>query len=1034
MRKAGIYILLVVLLSLGLRGQSENYILNKQFYSYQNGLPGKVITCCVQDKFGYLWFGTNNGLARFNGEQFEVFTPKSHGLRERYINHMLLDDSCGIILVYSEQNSPNVNIRKYDVIDFTTFDVKPITHYYPGIPFVEERISFIGKETSTNNLLFFLDESYIFNPALFLINPVWRYNRHRGFTSKKFEILKTVEFNSGKGGQLEVTPYHEGEDLRDKAFLIFNDSSMYYAANHTGTTIFDFKNSNSVYEVINPTTKKAYHYLIDRKALNFFPIAIDSSKLYRDIIAALGTGNSPAVVPNNTFYWKDHDLFLYNLEFGSIRILNKQEDGEPQTLINYTFEDKHGAIWLCLSNGLLKLNIKKNRFKKHFTFSQSKRGFNHSAREILKCGDTLMAGINSYLGIACGTDTSYIQNDVNFSLLKEGDSLWVGSFNLSVFNFRTQKINARGHSPFGEIWSMCRIKPGYLILGTTKSLVCFDEASNSFTEVAHHTFPTPTLTYKLFKNREGFWMAVSNKGLYQLNEQGTGVTDLYSSFSADAHKRLPFEGLNDALQDSLGNYWLASVNDGLFYWDIKANTFEQYGTESGFVSLTTYRLCFGNYGELWISTEFGLVRFNIKTKIAKVYTRKDGLHNNEFNRASGFKDALGHIYFGCQDGIIEFKPSDFNEAYARNSFPLLIEKITCFNTQLGVEETLNRGMQIPTAILLTDHHQNLKINFAFLDYNEQRNNYAYKLLGLDTNWIYISQPQLQLNDIPYGSFTLSIKAQCEDGTWNKEQIALALVMQKPFYKTWWFALTVIFASLLMIGVAFKYRISLLKKQNAKLEQTVEHRTSELQSSLAEQTALLQEVHHRVKNNLQFITAIIEMQRKTLTDKLSQASLREISRRIHAMSLVHEMLYKKDKLEFVQLDAYLQELTARLQEIMSDDVVVVDLLLDIEKQLRLDINNSVAFGLIISELFSNSLKHAFASTPSPKVEINIYYDQTLPGIIVNYQDNGKGMDADNTASGLGLRLISIFARQLQSTYSIRSGEGLSFLLKMPYTHE
>ena len=240
----------------------------------------------------------------------------------------------------------------------------------------------------------------------------------------------------------------------------------------------------------------------------------------------------------------------------------------------------------------------------------------------------------------------------------------------------------------------------------------------------------------------------------------------------------------------------------------------------------------------------------------------------------------------------------------------------------------------------------------------------------------------------------------------------------------------IVVSVLLVWLYFQNRIRKISKEKKRLENTVQERTKELRASLTEQTALLQEVHHRVKNNLQFIVAMLQMQINSVKDETNKAVLKDTSLRINAMSLVHEMLYNKDKLEYIAIEAYLHELISKLHELVYAQHAPVTIKLDIHP-VKFNVNETVALGMLTSEIISNSIKYAFAGNPDPRIEISLKYNTASESITYRISDNGCGINENNKGNGLGLRLIDIFSRQLEASYKISNQNGLTFSFEIPY---
>lgn len=198
----------------------------------------------------------------------------------------------------------------------------------------------------------------------------------------------------------------------------------------------------------------------------------------------------------------------------------------------------------------------------------------------------------------------------------------------------------------------------------------------------------------------------------------------------------------------------------------------------------------------------------------------------------------------------------------------------------------------------------------------------------------------------------------------------------------------------------------------------------------EKDALIQEVHHRVKNNLQLISAMLKMQLNSIPDENKKIHLNETARRINAMSLVHEMLYNKDTSEHIVMKEYLIELLEKLKELVIDKTKPIQFNFELDSDIEFNITNSVAIGMITSEIISNAIKHAFKNISLPSIDIKL---KKASNSIVLYsvKDNGEGLVEQSNKSGLGTRLIDIFSRQIEAEYEVVDKNGVEYNFKIPY---
>ncbi len=225
----------------------------------------------------------------------------------------------------------------------------------------------------------------------------------------------------------------------------------------------------------------------------------------------------------------------------------------------------------------------------------------------------------------------------------------------------------------------------------------------------------------------------------------------------------------------------------------------------------------------------------------------------------------------------------------------------------------------------------------------------------------------------------------------------------------------------------------LKEVNERLEQRVAERTAalaeseqHLRASLAEKEVLLKEIHHRVKNNMQVISSLVDLQADRLEDGAMRSVLQDVTHRVRSMALVHEKLYQSADMARVEFAEYAQSLLNYLWRAHGSVASGVRLALDMEP-VSLSVNAAVPSGLILNELVSNALKHAFRGRTGGEVAVSLRGGAD-GGVCLRVRDNGTGLPPDldwRQADSLGLRLVQILAGQLRATVEVSGGEGTEF---------
>ena len=299
------------------------------------------------------------------------------------------------------------------------------------------------------------------------------------------------------------------------------------------------------------------------------------------------------------------------------------------------------------------------------------------------------------------------------------------------------------------------------------------------------------------------------------------------------------EGLSDLLADVHAVlqdgpiWWIATNGKGLVKWDRVNNVFTNWRTKDGLSSDVLYACLPDNQGYLWISSNFGIMRFDKKNARINTYTEEDGLPHHEFNRISWHKDFEGNIYFGGLDGFVGFNPQEFVAKTDDYQAKLQVTSFFQFNEKKKFFEDLTTKIQSEKAIVVYPYSGFFTLNFNLLDFEEEKKQYAYMLKGYDEDWKFLSGNSLQMGNLPYGVYKLMIKGQNHEGQWSKSMLELEVRVLKPFYlKLWFIILAIMFVAAAVVGIVF-WRTWKLNQDRKRLVKTVHEQTRQLRNSLEE---------------------------------------------------------------------------------------------------------------------------------------------------------------------------------------------------------
>ncbi|OQB54174.1 MAG: putative sensor histidine kinase pdtaS [Candidatus Aminicenantes bacterium ADurb.Bin147] len=387
-------------------------------------------------------------------------------------------------------------------------------------------------------------------------------------------------------------------------------------------------------------------------------------------------------------------------------------------------------------------------------------------------------------------------------------------------------------------------------------------------------------------------------------------------------------------------------------------------------------------------------------------------------------DRLGRIWIGTNTGASCY----------RENFDLGPDDVpppTVSITGLDVNGT---PADLSAEIVLGYRENNLMFHFQGTSFiNEGALRFESYLAGFDKTWgaeYAAADRRIRYTNLPAGSYVFHLRAKNALGTRSEAVSSPVIRIRNPFWLQWWFLLASFLLAgglILTIGLAVTQH-----RQAERLEALVLDRTAQIQASLREKEVLLKEVHHRVKNNLQIISSLLFLQSRRISDPGLMSVFKGTISRVRAMALVHESLYRSDQLTLIDMDEYFRKLVYHLLEIY--DVRKAPVAADIRaERISLPLETAITYGLIVNELVSNALKHAFPSERKGVVKITLSRvgldaeedSSREKGIELTVVDNGVGIPEavkNGSPDSLGLRLVQNLASQLDGKIDVRNEGG------------
>jgi ligand-binding sensor domain-containing protein/signal transduction histidine kinase len=653
-------------------------------------------------------------------------------------------------------------------------------------------------------------------------------------------------------------------------------------------------------------------------------------------------------------------------------------------------------------------------------------------------------------------------------------NLWIGNGNiLSRFNKHTGDFthyfsNAVNKSIEPEmIFSIAEDRQGLLWLGMGNGIEKFNAKTG---ESVHYYYDPPdsngisdnTVTTIFADSRNNIWVGHGSRATDRLNRR----TGHFTHYKHDPHDSASISSniVNCFYEDSKGNLWFGTISGGLCLFDFQQEKFKTFTDKHGLPDNSVFSIVEDNNGHLWLGTRMGLSRFDPGTKTFTNYDYKDGLQGNIFasgyrERAARFKGGDGTLYFGGNNGFNFFDPSQLK---ANNIIsPIVI-------TQFKLFDKLVRGANESKEIVLDHDQNNFSFEFSSLSYsNPAKNQYAYKLEGVDKDWVYSgSRRYVAYTNIDPGKYTFKVKGTNHDGSWNEKGTSISIIIHPPWWSTWW-------AYSLSAGVFFvalwgfiKWRERTLKKEKLLLAQKVALRTHELQDEKEKVESTLAELRETQ-------TQLVESEKMASVSALQQAMLNErlrISRELHdniggtlsgivlyshmAENQVHssqpgevenslniiqqsanEMVNRLNDLVWTVNPGHssLKNLVQKLEEYAMEMALAKNMKVQVHApeslaEIQLPVESRHNIYLLTKEAINNAVKYSHAS----RLALTVH--QSDHEIEFTITDNGDGFDMTTVKKGNGLINMRKRAEEAGAILSVRSapGEGTIILLQCKIT--
>jgi ligand-binding sensor domain-containing protein/signal transduction histidine kinase len=949
------FLILTILLAIANHFYGQSFYF--RHYQVENGLSNNAVICSAQDKQGFLWFGTKDGLDRFDGYTFKIFRndPDDTGSIGSNFIHCLYEDKNGVLWVGTENG-----LYKYNATteSFSLLATNSIGH-----------IRDIQMDDKGN--LWFIS-------AFILIKYNEAKNKMEYYDPQQYFAATSVCVSEGTVWASTISGHLQRYDPVTNSFKAFDMFA------HSDRSV------NTWIEKVYATTKGTVLIGTSIHGAKLFDIASSS---YQDILTynpdktAIFARNFIQTSDDECWIGTESGVFIYNMKTAALTNLRKKYN-DPYSISDnavYTFcKDKEGGIWAGTYFGGVNYYPRQyNYFEKLFPKSGGNSLSGYVAREIHqdKYGHlwigTEDAGLNK-LDTATGVFEHFqptgTKGSISYSnihgMLVDGDELWIGTFEhgLDVLNIKTGKIirhYSEGPAPnalkSNFIYCIYQTNTGDILLGTTRGAYHYNRATDDFSLLKE--FPVNWYS-SLLKDEKGIlWGGTYGNGVHFYNTR----TKQGGNFRYDQKNKnsLSSDRVNSIFEDSDKQLWFATEG-GLCKYNPASNDFTRYTTKNGLPTNFILSLLEDGNKNLWISTSKGLVCLNSKSGVLKTYTKDNGLLNDQFNFSSAYKDANGRMYFGSVKGLISFHPAKF----IQNSFvpPVYITGFQIYNKDLVIGK---KGSPLQKSITYTDrielnyNQSTFSIDFASLSYTApEMSEYAYKMEGLEKDWTYLkTNRSAYFTELPPGSYVFKVKASNSSGVWNELETKLVIEIFPPWWASTWayFAYSIV-AIFIVFVIIRNYHRRVAEKNKRKIEQLEIAKEKEIFQAKID---FFTNVAHEIRTPLTLIKGPLEkVMNKAGSVPEIKDSLKIMDRNTNRLiDLTNQLLdFRQTEIQGFSLSF----VKANISELLEDTYANFKPLAE-QKNLVFSIHlpssnvyafiDIEAFNKILTNLFSNAVKYA-----------------------------------------------------------------------------
>lgn len=991
--------------------QASPYISFKS-YQIEDGLSHNTIWCSMQDSYGFIWFGTSDGLNCYDGQRNRVYRNELNNkfsIANNYIQSLFELEDHNILV------GTNAGLYLYDrnTEHFSYFDVQ--TKY--GVTISSGIKKIVRSRTGL----------------------LWIATMGQGLFTYDLSSHELKQNSLHTNFVCDIYPDQSGD--------------VYMASLQHGLFRFDEEGTMQENYRLKPGSKDNDDYKINC-LLNLEEdiwIGIASNQLIRFnkndkspeyfTISTLGVENVQCIMEYDStklLVGSDDGLYLFDYKKKYTQRLDNSSETERMSdqTINAMMRDAEGGIWILTNLGGANYIAKSTKPFHHFSLYDGKEAIGPGKVIGPLCEDsygTIWIGTRKGLysfnketqqilhhHIGTTADKKYI--DIR-SLLIEGNQMWIGTLGngLIVMDIPTKKTKTYKRSQDisnsicgDDILSIYKTRNGDIYIGTNWGLCRYDRDKDNF--IVSIAVGMMVSVVDMHEDMYGYlWIATSNSGVFRTNLNSGEWKHFYHI--ADDNSTIISNSIITLFEDSRGVMWFGTDGRGLCSYNRDSESFIDFDPNNSLIpNKVIYAIEEDTSGDFWISNNAGLIRINpIDRRNPRKFTVNDGLQGYQFNFRSSLKSSDGYLFFGGINGFNMFMPKTFvDNSYIPSvyitdiNFPYLDKRLTKKDIlQLKVPVYLTHQITLPY------QHNSFSINFASLSYEAPTNNrYSYILHGIDKDWIQDTEiSTASYTDLPPGKYKFEVRGSNNDGVWNKQSTILTLVITPPWWRS---TIAYLIYIALILGLvaylALRWNKYIRLKYKKQMEDFQTLKEKEIYES---KIKFFINLVHEVRTPL----SLIKLPLEKLQEESDSKYLSVIDRNVNYLLGIINQLLDFQKME---TGVYIQNLNLchvnQLTESICDQFVALSELKGITFTIQLPeeavmaVTDKDKTNKILVNLISNAIKYARS-----RIEIKLYASETHFSITVS--DDGPGIPLQERE-----RIFEPFY-QMQDVKSLQAGTGI-----------